>query len=297
MFEAEEAALDCLNSMDGRFAEGPVRGEWIGDNCWKYEIGMGSEKRVTDVAFVRKNVFVAISVKHDADLSSELIELGKSIDAAIIHGASFVSVSDKPLPPVVISASVSSAALREGEAASLYVHASDPRGLGLSFQGDFPGRVSMDENSFIIEYSKSQIPLQYFGTTQTFNVWVVNEENFFSLKKEFQVTFLAPSAVHDEDTAAEVPRVFTLSQNVPNPFNPSTVIGFTLARPARVRLGVYAADGRKVRELAAGEFPAGRHSVTWDGRDDTGNPVASGVYLSRMEAVGRVEARKMLLVR
>ncbi len=103
--------------------------------------------------------------------------------------------------------------------------------------------------------------------------------------------------MHDEDAAAEVSRVFTLSQNIPNPFNPSTMIGFALVRPARVRLGVYAADGRNVRELASGEFPAGRHTVTWNGRDDAGNPVASGVYLSRMEAEGRVEARKMLLVR
>lgn len=103
--------------------------------------------------------------------------------------------------------------------------------------------------------------------------------------------------MNEEDAFTEVSRVFTLSQNLPNPFNPSTVIGFALTRPARVRLGVYASDGRKVRDLVSGEFPAGRHTVTWDGRDDAGNPVASGVYLSRMEAEGRIEAKKMLLVR
>ena len=101
----------------------------------------------------------------------------------------------------------------------------------------------------------------------------------------------------NEDAAAEVPKVFTLSQNAPNPFNPSTVIGFDLASLLPVRLAVYSAAGQKVRELVSGQMSAGRHSVAWDGRDDAGQPASSGVYLYRLEAGGRSETRKMLLLR
>ena len=103
--------------------------------------------------------------------------------------------------------------------------------------------------------------------------------------------------MNDEDTAAEVPSVFTLSQNTPNPFNPSTAIAFTLSRSERVHLTVYDALGRTVAVLAAGNFSAGSHSVRWDGRDTQGNAVSSGVYLYRLEAGGKTETRKMLLAR
>jgi hypothetical protein len=106
------------------------------------------------------------------------------------------------------------------------------------------------------------------------------------------------TSVNDiEDTFTEVPQVFTLFQNTPNPFNPSTVIGFGLASDMPVRLAVYSVDGQKVRELVSGQMSAGRHSVVWDGRDDAGQTVSSGVYLYRLEAGGKSEARRMLLVR
>ena len=101
----------------------------------------------------------------------------------------------------------------------------------------------------------------------------------------------------NEDAAAEVPKVFTLSQNAPNPFNPSTVIGFDLASLLPVRLAVYSAAGQKVRELVSGHMRAGRHSIYWDGRDAAGTPVSSGVYLYRLEAGGRSETKRMLLLR
>jgi len=75
------------------------------------------------------------------------------------------------------------------------------------------------------------------------------------------------------------------------------VIGFDLASDMPVRLAVYSVDGQKVRELVSGQMSAGRHSVSWDGLDDARTPVSSGVYLYRLEAGGRSEARRMLLLR
>jgi len=75
----------------------------------------------------------------------------------------------------------------------------------------------------------------------------------------------------------------TLLQNSPNPFSARTSIGFTLTRPGRVHLGVYDVAGRRIRVLLAEERGAGRHDVTWDGRDDAGRAVRAGSYRYRLE--------------
>jgi hypothetical protein len=95
---------------------------------------------------------------------------------------------------------------------------------------------------------------------------------------------------------SSLPESFRLS-NTPTPFNPSTVIGFGLASPLPVRLAVYSAAGQRVRELVCGRMSAGHHSVVWDGRNNAGTPVSSGVYFYRLEAGGRSETRKMMLMR
>lgn len=78
---------------------------------------------------------------------------------------------------------------------------------------------------------------------------------------------------------------FTLLQNYPNPFNPTTTLAFSCEQQSTVTLSVYAIDGRLVRTLAAGETrDAGTHAYFWDGNDDAGSPVASGLYLYRLTA-------------
>ncbi len=101
----------------------------------------------------------------------------------------------------------------------------------------------------------------------------------------------------NEDHTAESPKVFTLHQNAPNPFNPATSISFTLAESRNTSLIVYDALGRTIRTLANGPLPAGKHTIRWDGRDNSGAPVSSGVYLYRLTAGGVAETRRMTLVR
>lgn len=88
-----------------------------------------------------------------------------------------------------------------------------------------------------------------------------------------------------------------LHQNVPNPFNPSTVISYDLAGPARVELQIYDLAGRLVHTLRAGDETAGRHELSWQGRDEAGRPVATGVYLYRLRAGNEVETRRMVLTK
>jgi hypothetical protein len=89
----------------------------------------------------------------------------------------------------------------------------------------------------------------------------------------------------------------TLYQNRPNPFNPSTRISYSIDRDARVRLAVYDVGGRLVRTLADEPMPAGTHVADWDGRDDEGRAVASGVYFYRLQAGKRTLTRKALLIK
>jgi hypothetical protein len=92
------------------------------------------------------------------------------------------------------------------------------------------------------------------------------------------------------------PGTFAVS-NYPNPFNPSTSITFTLPAPGRTSLIIYDITGRKVRELVSGQMPAGVHTVVWDGKDERGTAVSSGVYISRLTAGKFATAGKLLLVR
>ncbi|MBN2172189.1 MAG: hypothetical protein JW819_12790 [Candidatus Krumholzibacteriota bacterium] len=90
---------------------------------------------------------------------------------------------------------------------------------------------------------------------------------------------------------------FRLWQNYPNPFNPATTIRFTLAEAGLVRLSVLDPRGRLVRRLVDGPWPPGTHTVVWDGTDDAGRPVASGLYLYRLEAGGRRAVRRSLVLK
>ncbi len=108
--------------------------------------------------------------------------------------------------------------------------------------------------------------------------------------------FLIPgmvSAVEDD----QLPRVTRLNPNVPNPFNPLTKISFDLSQSGSVRLGVYDVRGSLVRHLVSENLTAGSHTVPWDGTDDGGRSVSSGVYLYRLESPSGVQERKMVLVR
>jgi hypothetical protein len=89
----------------------------------------------------------------------------------------------------------------------------------------------------------------------------------------------------------------SLAQNAPNPFRPSTSISYELHRPGVVRLTVFDVHGRVIRDLVHGYRAAALHAVEWDGRDDAGRLVASGVYFYRLVPPGSViETRRMVLV-
>jgi hypothetical protein len=88
-----------------------------------------------------------------------------------------------------------------------------------------------------------------------------------------------------------------LRQNYPNPFNPATVVAFDLAARGRVRVEIYDVLGRRVATLTDRVFDAGRHRMSWDGRDSRGRDVASGVYICRLDTGAGRDSKKMILAR
>jgi hypothetical protein len=88
-----------------------------------------------------------------------------------------------------------------------------------------------------------------------------------------------------------------LAQNHPNPFNNSTTIGYLLPLHTHVTIKIYNLLGQNVRTLVDGQQAAGRHTVVWDGRDDSGNAMASGVYFYRLTQNGISMDRKLMLLK
>ncbi|HEX9652472.1 MAG TPA: carboxypeptidase regulatory-like domain-containing protein [bacterium] len=101
----------------------------------------------------------------------------------------------------------------------------------------------------------------------------------------------------DEEDDPDVPSRFSLNPNYPNPFNPSTVIRFALPEAAVVEISVYDVLGRRVRTLLNELRPLGNHQISWDGRDEHGAVVSSGILFYRIKAGQFSETKRMVLLR
>ncbi|MCC6962587.1 MAG: T9SS type A sorting domain-containing protein [candidate division Zixibacteria bacterium] len=102
--------------------------------------------------------------------------------------------------------------------------------------------------------------------------------------------------VYESDSPV-LPESFELGQNNPNPFNPSTSIDFALPKSANVKVEIFNILGQKVKTVVDEYLSAGYKKVTWDGTDNTGKTVASGVYLYRMTADDFTATKKMMLMK
>ena len=103
------------------------------------------------------------------------------------------------------------------------------------------------------------------------------------------------TAVDEKDRP--YPQAFSLSQNFPNPFNPGTMIEYKLPTSSQVEICIFNLQGQKVATLVKDYQIAGYHQVTWNGKDEYGQTVASGVYLCQLKVDDFVEVKKMSLLR
>jgi len=102
--------------------------------------------------------------------------------------------------------------------------------------------------------------------------------------------------VGNEDPVTPV-TVTALKGNFPNPFNPETTINFDIKEKAPVRIDIFNAKGQLIRTLVDETVNMGHHQITWNGKDNHGNSVASGVYQYRMQAGTYIATRRMMLMK
>ena len=104
-------------------------------------------------------------------------------------------------------------------------------------------------------------------------------------------------ATIDIDDEIQYPVTAFQMRNYPNPFNPETTISYTLPAKGQVCLEIYNSKGQLVKSLLNEQQAKGEHSLTWNGKDNVGHSVASGLYLCRITSAGQHESRKMLLLK
>ncbi len=115
----------------------------------------------------------------------------------------------------------------------------------------------------------------------------------------FYYNFVAQAVPYSPPTSVDTPlaRGVALHAAVPNPFNPSTTLRYAIEESAFVRLSIFDARGRFVRDLVREDRPAGEHAATWDGRDAAGGAASSGVYFVRLESAGETRTQKIVLLK
>jgi hypothetical protein len=110
----------------------------------------------------------------------------------------------------------------------------------------------------------------------------------------------APDGPDDDDAPgliAETTGTASILSATPNPFNATTTVRMRTARAGHATVRIFDVRGRRVRTLQEGTLAAGEHRVVWDGRDEQGTPVGSGVFLYRVDAPGISATRKLVIAK
>ncbi len=176
--------------------------------------------------------------------------------------------------------------------------------------------IKLDDYVFDIDNDDSEIEWSVFGAIDlqvqivnrivTINVpnseWLGNETIIFYAKDPYgstgnSITTFTVSTETDVQTEDEsLPTKFALHPNFPNPFNPETTISFDVPEPSQIRILIFNRLGQKVRTLLDENKSAGRYRVNWNGTDEVGNKVSSGVYFYQIESEKFSATRKMILI-
>lgn len=160
------------------------------------------------------------------------------------------------------------------------------RGTVSGFTPDEGNRLGFSTTNSFVDTELSQDGTYYYKVTAV---------DFSGNEGESSSEYVA--VVTSVDEGQGIPEKFGLAQNYPNPFNPSTVIGYQLPAASEVKLIIYNIIGQEVRTLVNTYESAGYKKITWNGLDNSGNHVAPGIYLYRLQAGDFVSINKMAYVK
>lgn len=176
--------------------------------------------------------------------------------------------------------------------------------------GNLEGTITVPAE-FSLSHMGQALPNDHYyeigaGVTKIYTISFVAGENVPDIDSEIQIMTNDPDlpvitipihliGVANSDLIN--PAVTALKGNFPNPFNPSTSIRFSLKDASPVLINIYNLKGQLVKSLLKSELSSGNHQITWNGKDDRGAPVASGIYLYRMESNNFKATNKMMLMK
>jgi len=211
------------------------------------------------------------------------------------------AIADLGLPSEVELVSPSAAAVIEADSVRFEWRKSGPEVDHYWFE------LAQDTNRIIIDSTLADTTkvVRQLLDRQIYS-WRVKARNAagwgtFSAPRQFRID--VGTGIHA--ASENIPREFSLSQNSPNPFNPSTTLRYDLPQQVEIKLMIFDMLGRHVRTLVEQRQQAGRYAVTWDGRNEQGQNVASGVFLYQLRVANPikggtgnfVQTRRMALIR
>ncbi len=159
-----------------------------------------------------------------------------------------------------------------------------------------------DENKNIIEETTPVSFDKVFAISNPLEFLYVGEphtDDYEGNVRIDEITLLSYDSLSTSvgDEANDLPVSFVISQNYPNPFNPSTTIEYALPTRTNIKIEIYNLLGQNVRTLVNKEQLAGNHNVTWDGNNNSGQMVTSGIYLYKLTTHDFSSSKKMLLLK
>jgi hypothetical protein len=170
----------------------------------------------------------------------------------------------------------------------------NPVGPATDYTFSFPAVTSFDWTQYSLDV---QVPTGVSATALEVRLHVYSRFTGTIYFDDLGVQVIGTSTGVSGNDTRGIPKTFQLSDNFPNPFNPTTVIQYATPRADQISLEIYNLLGQRVRTLVDGVISAGYHEAVWDGRNENGQQVESGVYFYRLQTgqVGLV--KKMLFVK
>jgi hypothetical protein len=154
------------------------------------------------------------------------------------------------------------------------------------------GTSTGEHDQITVQYSTSGLSPGSYSATVT-----ISDPNASNNPQTISVSLEITTDVVEDADEADLTINFNLSQNYPNPFNPETVIEYIISKNCQVEISIYNLVGQKVRTLLCEYQNAGEKKSTWDGRDNQGNELGSGIYFYRLQAGDFCQTKKMVLLR
>ena len=165
---------------------------------------------------------------------------------------------------------------------------------GVPFQSNLSG-VEFENLSEDYYYQVSKLTDSKATILYQRGYWEASESEYFSTGLVAQIVDATNLTETVEETIQPCP-IF-LKQNFPNPFNPETTISFSLAKDAKnAKIEIYNIKGQKVKTLVNDHLQIGNHSIIWNGDDESGKPVGSGIYFYKLNVNGKPKAVKKCLL-